>query len=223
MYVIVIGCGKVGYHVVTALLASGQEAVAIEQDSRRCEQVREALGSVVIGGDGSEAAVLAEAGTNRCDVLIAVTGLDENNLAACQMAKWKFNVPRTIALVNDPQNDVLFKALGVDVIVSSTDIILAHIEEELPAYSLVHLMPMRESNRELVGIHIPRDAAVVGKTLDDLDLPPNSLISALIGKDGQLRLPNSDVTIQAEDQVLAITIPSSEEALATTLTQANQS
>ena len=223
MYIIVVGCGKVGYHLTKALLAGGHEVLAIERDTRRFDGVSEELGSVAIGGDGTEATVLAEAGANRCNVFIAVTGLDEDNLVACQMAKWRFNVPRTIALVNNPQNEALFKTLGVDVTVSSTDIILTHIEEELPAHPLIHVLPLKSSNRELVGVHIPPDAAVVGRSLADLELPPDSLISVIIGKDGQLRLPNGDMHIQAEDEVVAITTPDREEALRETMTKARES
>lgn len=222
MYIIIVGCGKVGYHLTKALLASGHEVLAIERDSRRCEMVCEEMGSVAIGGDGTEATVLSEAGANRCDVLIAVTGFDEDNLVACQMAKWRFNVPRTIALVHNPQNKALLKTMGVDVAVSSTDILLAYVEGGFPAHSLVHVLPLRSSNRELVGIHVPGNAAVVGRSLADLELPPNSLISLVIGKNGQLRPLNGDLHIQADDDVVAITTPDREAALWETLTKTRE-
>ncbi|MBI2871595.1 MAG: TrkA family potassium uptake protein [Chloroflexi bacterium] len=220
MYIIVVGCGKVGYPLVRGLLASGHEVLAIERDSHRAEEVSERLGSVVLSGDGSEATALAEAGAKRCDVLIAVTGLDEDNLMACQVAKHRLGVKRTIALVNDPQNETLFKALGVDVTVSHTDFILAQIEEKLPTQPLVHVMPLRERGRQIVDIRIPPDAAVVGKQLSELELPPDILISLVIGKDGTPRLPNGDTPIESGDEVVAVTPIHQEEALLDALTQA---
>ena len=218
MYIVVVGCGKVGYHLVKALLAVGHEVVAIERDSRRCEVVNEEVGDICIGGDGSEPHVLEEVGADRSEVLIAVTGLDEDNLATCQLAKHRFNVPRTIALINNPQNDRLFKLLGVDVAVSNTDIILAHIEEELPAHPWIHVMSLRDSNREMVEITIPPDAAVVGKTVSELELPPESLLSLVIRDGGQPLLPTDDLQLQADDSVVAVTTQGQEEALWESLT-----
>lgn len=219
-----IGCGKVGYHLIKQLLAVGHEVLAVEQDPQRCALIREELGSVAIAGDGTESTVLTEAGANRCDVLIAVTGHDEDNLVASQLAKWQFEVPRTISLVNNPQNVDLFTTLGLDVTVSFADIILPHIEEELPTHPLVHVMRLKETNRELVGIKIPPDAAAVGIALNDLQLPTDCYISLIIGKDGHLRVPTEkNVVIQAEDEVVAITSTDNEEELRTVLTKANES
>ena len=220
MYIIVIGCGKVGYQLSRALLASGHEVLAVERNSHRCEMVNDELGNICMGGDGSEPHVLEEVGASRGDVLIAVTGLDEDNLAACQLAKHRFNVPRTIALINNPQNDPLFKLLGVDVTVSSTDIILNHIEEELPTHPLIHhVMSLRESQRELVDIRIPPDSASVGKLLSELELPQESIISLVVSSDGEPHLPNGELQLQANDEVVAVTTPEEEEALLEALTK----
>ena len=135
MYVIVIGCGKVGFSLSKALLSTDNEVVVTDRDAHRCELVTDQLGSVVICGDGSEPSGLREAGAGRCDVLIATTGSDGDNLVPCQVAKAYFNVARTIAVVNDPQHLPLFKMLGIDVPISTTDLILSHIEEELPRSS----------------------------------------------------------------------------------------
>ena len=150
MYIIIVGAGKVGRHLAKALLKSKHEVVITERSSEKGEAVKEELGSMVIVGDGCEEGVLREAGIPRADVLIAATGSDEDNLAACQMAKHRFHVPRTISLINNPNNERLFRELGVDVGVSTSQIILSHIEEELPAHPLIHLMGIMGSNREVV-------------------------------------------------------------------------
>ncbi|PKB67541.1 MAG: portal protein [SAR202 cluster bacterium Io17-Chloro-G3] len=213
MYIIIIGCGKVGYHLTRALLSAGHEAVAIELNARKIATVLDELGSVAVGGDGTEPAVLEEAGVERADVLIAVTGDDEDNLVACQVAKHRFNVPKTIALANNPENDDLFKKLGVDVVVSSSEIILTHVEEELPNHPLIHMLPLPGSVRELVGIHIPSDAAVVGKPLEEVPLPFGTMISLLVGTDGEPRLPINGIAFQADDEVIFLTTPASEDML----------
>ena len=219
MYIIIVGCGKVGYHLTRALLSTGYEVLAIEQDSRRFAAIVDELGNMAISGDGSEVAVLAEAGANRADVLIAVTGRDEDNLVACQVAKHRFDVAKTIALVNNPQNDDLFRKLGVDVIVSHTEVILTHVEEELPEHRVVHLMPLPGSECRLVGIHIPPDAEVVGKPLESVKLPSDTLISLLVDAKGEPRLPAADEALQANDEVVAVTTPEAEDGLLEVLTR----
>ena len=219
MYIIIVGCGKVGYHLAQALLSAGHEVLAIEQDSQKYAAIVDALGSVVISGDGAEAAVLEEAGAGRADAVIAVTGQDDDNLVACQVAKHRFKVAKTIALVNNPENESLFQKLGVDVTVSQTSMILSHIEEELPEHPLVHLFPLPGSDRRLVGIPIPQDASVVGKTLESVTLPPDALIALLVDARGEPRLPTEGEIFKANDEVVAVTSPAAEEALLNILTR----
>ena len=219
MYIIIIGCGKVGYHLARALLYAGHEVLAVELDSRRYATIVDDLGSMAISGDGSEMAVLQEAGARRANVLVAVTGKDEDNLVACQIAKHRFAVPKTIALVNNPQNDELFRKLGVDVIVSQTNVILTHVEEEIPEQPLVHLPPLHGSIHRLVGIHIPPDAEVIGKPLESVEIPPDTLISLLMSANGEPRLPAAGEALKANDEVVAVTTPAAEEQLLDILTR----
>ena len=220
MYIIVVGAGKVGFHLAKALLKSDHEVFITERSPQRCESIKEELGSVVVVGDGCEEAVLREAGISRADVFIAVTGNDDDNLESCQMAKHRFQVPRTIALINNPNNERLFRELGVDVCVSSTDIILSHIEEELPTHSLVHMMAIRGSNREVVEVRIPPDSAAVGRVIGEVSLPPDTIISFIVRKDGTLLVPDAEVALSSEDQVVAITTVDGEEDLLEALTGA---
>jgi len=162
-------------------------------------------------------ATLTEAGTGRADMFIAVTGDDEDNLVACQVAKHKFNVPRTVARINNPKNEVIFKELGIDVAVSSTNIILESIQEEVPTHSLTHLMDIRDKGLEVVELKIPADAKTVGKEIRELSLPPESRLFLIISKQEKPRVPTASSVIQAEDQIIAITTPESEEALRTAL------
>src|SRR5438105_3195003 len=133
MYVIVIGGGKVGYYLSKHLLERQYEVTLIENDPRRAEALTGAgqLGETVKVGDGEEMAFLATTGMERADVVVAVTGDDEDNLVACQLAKRKFKVPKTVARVNNPANVQIFKTLGVDVSLSATEVLLDLIEREL--------------------------------------------------------------------------------------------
>jgi trk system potassium uptake protein TrkA len=133
MYVIVIGGGKVGYYLSKHLIERAYEVTLIEKDARRAEQLTSQLGEVVMVGDGDEMSFLATTGMERADVVVAVTGDDEDNLIACQIAKRKFNVPKTVARVNNPANVRIFKALGVDRSLSATEVLLDLIERELAA------------------------------------------------------------------------------------------
>lgn len=207
-----------GYHLAKALLKSEHEVFIVERSARECEAIREELGSLVVVGDGCEEVVLKEAGTSRADVFIAVTGSDEDNLVACQIAKHRFKVPRTISRINNPNNEKLFMELGVDVCVSSTNIILSHIEEELPANPLVHLMAIKGSNREVVGIRIPPGATVVGQALGNVSIPGGSIVSFIVKRDGTLLVPNAEAVLGSGDEIVVITTVEGEEALRETLT-----
>jgi len=217
MYMIVVGGGRLGYYLTKALLDEGHEVLIIEKDATVCEIIEDELGSVCLRGDGCEAATLAEAGTVRADMLIAVTGDDEDNLVACQVAKHKFNVPRTIARIRNPKNEPLFKKLGIDVTVSATNIILEHIEEEVPTHPLTHLLTIRDKGLEIVEIKIPPESTTIGKPVKELSLPQGSRLVLIIPKERKPRVPTANTTLQAGDQVIAVTTPESEEALRTAL------
>ena len=133
MYVIVIGGGRVGYQLARHLLDRGEEVLLIEKDGRRAEWLESQLGSIVMTGDGDEMAFLETTGIERADVVMAVSGDDEDNLVALQLAKKRFNVPLTIARVNNPANVDIFKTLGVDEAISATDVLLNAMEQSIAA------------------------------------------------------------------------------------------
>ena len=218
MFVIVIGCGKIGYHLSRALLASGHEVVILERDSVRAASVADELGSVVISSDGTEPSVLGEAGAARCDMLIATTGQDATNLMSCQVANRSFDVGRTIAVVTDPDHVDLFDALGVDVTISTTELILSHIEEELPGGPLVHVLPLHGASNGIVCVRVPGDSPAVGRSLTGLSLPTGTSLAAVVAKNGEVRRVEPGLLIEAEDQVVAITPPEKEDQLWKTLT-----
>ena len=213
MYIIVVGGGRIGYYLLKALLDEGHEVLLLEKDPTVCEVINEEMGSICFRGDGCEAATLEQVGTGRADMLVAVTGDDEDNLVACQVAKYKFNVPSTIARIRNPQNEFLFKKLGVDVTVSATQIILEAIEQEVPTHPLTHLLTIRDKGLGIVDVKIPPESTAVGKSIKELSLPEGSKLALIIPKQNPPHLPASSTVLQAGDQVIAITPPESEEEL----------
>jgi trk system potassium uptake protein TrkA len=218
MYFIVVGGGKVGFYLARELVAEQHEVLVIEGNAAKCALIAEELGDIVMQGDGCEVATLEKAGMGRADMVIAVTGDDEDNLAVCQAAKHKFAVPRTVARINNPKNELIFKKLGIDTTVSATAVILAHIEQEIPTHPLIPLMTLKGGGLEIVEVRVPADAVVVGKTIREMLLPHQSLITLIIGADGTPRLPTGDTVIQAYDEVVAVTMLESEGMLRAALT-----
>ncbi len=213
MYIIIVGGGSVGYYLCKALLNEGHEVLVLDKDAAKCEGFEAELGSVCVRGDGCEAATLTEIGTSRADMLIAVTGDDEDNLVSCQVAKHKFNVPRTISRIRNPQNEIIFKKLGIDVTVSSTNVILEHLQEEVPTHSLTHLLTIRDKELEIVEIKIPPGSTSVGKSIKALSLPKGSRLVLIIPTELKPRVPTSDTVIRERDRIIAVTTLEAEETL----------
>jgi len=213
MYIIIVGGGRVGYYLAKALLDEGHEVLMVEKNARFCEIIAEEMGSICIRGDGCEASTLDEIGTSRADMFIAVTGDDEDNLVACQVAKHKFNVPRTIARIRNPANETIFKKLGIDVTVSSTNIILEQIEEVVPTHPLTHLLTIEDKGLEIIEVKIPPESTTIGKPIKELQLPKGSRLALICPKERKPRVPTASTVLQAGDRVIAITPLESGEAL----------
>src|SRR6195256_7074761 len=171
MFVLVVGGGKVGYYLSKELVQAGHEVVLLEKDKARAEQIADEIGSIVLAHDGCEGKFLGEAGANRADIVAAVTGDDEDNLVICQMAKHHFDVPRTIARVNNPKNEELFRHLGVDELISPTRMILGSIEQTIPASELLHLAALGDSDLEIIEAHLQAGSPAIGKSAQDLHIP----------------------------------------------------
>lgn len=213
MYIIIVGGGSVGYHLCKALLKEGHEILVLDKDATKCENFEDDMGSVCVRGDGCEVATLAEAGVSRAEVFIAATDEDEDNLVACQIAKHKFGVPRTIARVNDPKNEEIFSKLGVDCPISVTNLILEHIEEKIPTHPLIHLLTMGEEKIEIVEVKILEGSKSAGKSVKELSLPSDSILALLIRNGQKPQVPTADTVLEVNDRIIALTTAESEETL----------
>jgi trk system potassium uptake protein TrkA len=217
VFIVVAGAGKVGYHLARALVAD-HEVLVIELDPSRVDFIAEELGTdVIMQGDACDAATMDRAGMERADLVVAATGDDDDNLTFCQIAKARFNVPRAVARINNPQNEGLFRQLGIDSTVSATNLIMGHIEQELPWRGLIPLMTLGGLNLEIVEVRVPPAALTVGKQVKQLLLPQGSLLCLIISE-GTPRLPAPETTIHADDILVAVTNIEAEEALRDALT-----
>lgn len=212
MYIIIVGGGKVGYYLTKHLLSAGHEVAVIEKNSRKVENIINDLGGVAVQGDGSDAGPMLEAGMNRADIVVAATGDDEDNLIVCQMAKIKFGVKRTIARINNPKNEHIFNVLGIETTVSYVDALVAQIEREIPAHSLVHLLTLRDVSISFIEKQVPADSPVIGKQMSELNLPENFLI-ALIIRGGQALIPKGATVMLEGDEIVAVTDRNQEDLL----------
>lgn len=213
MYIVIIGGGRVGYYLSKALLEQGHEILIIEKNARVCDTINEDLGTICIRGDGCEITTLEQAGTERADMVVASTSDDQDNLVSCQLAKYKFRVPRTIARVRNPQNEVLFKKLGVDITIITTNMIIEAISETVPTHPMTHLLTVRDKGLEIVEVKIPEDSTSVGKPIKQMVLPLNTTLILIINRDRNPQVPTPDTIIRAGDQIIAVTPETSEEAL----------
>ncbi len=212
MYIVVVGGGKVGYYLTKTLVNEGFEVLLIEKNAKKVATYRERFGSVLVEGDGAESSTLESAGVARADVVIAVTGDDEDNLVICQTAKKMFKVPRTIARVNNPKNEEIFKKLGIDVTVSATNLILSIIEQEIPERGLVHLMTIKHAQMAIVEAVVEEGAAAAGKSISSIEFPANVVISAVL-RDGTMIIPNGETVLQPRDHVIVLANRENEDVL----------
>ena len=212
MYVIVVGGGKVGLNLARELIGKGVEVTLLEQRRDRYLAIDSELGYVVQYGDGTELWVLERAGIQRADLVVAVTGDDEDNILISQIAKEKYLVDRIIARVNNPRNHQYFELLDVAPVVSATELILRLIEHEVPSYGLVHLLDLREERLEIIEIEVQQGSAAAGKTVGELDMPDGSLVISVL-RDGGGFVAKPDSQVNAGDEVLVCLDPGLEAAV----------
>jgi trk system potassium uptake protein TrkA len=205
MYIVIVGAGTVGYALALELQGlADHEVVLVDRDRARAGELREELGEMVAHGDGTEVTFLESVGARRADMMIAVTGDDGTNLVACQVAKHWFSVGRTIARVNNPRNEELFRLLGIDSTVSATGAIMAQIEVDLPEHTLVPLMRLHDSGLQLVDLHVLAGSDAAGQAIRSLPLPEQTLITLVVDADGHPRVPSGDTVLHTGDEVIAV-------------------
>jgi trk system potassium uptake protein TrkA len=213
MYIVIAGGGKVGANLTRSVLDLGHEVTLIEQRRDRFELLEEEFEHRVQLGDATELFVLERAGIARPpDLVVAVTGDDEDNIIICQLAREHYGVEKVIARVNDPRNQPLFDLIGISPTVSATSIILAMIEHEVPEHGLIHLLELRKENLEIVEVQLDANSPSVGKRVGRITLPAGSRLITVM-RDGHAQMAEGEMELRAGDQVLAVLEPGKEEEL----------
>ena len=213
MYVIVAGGGKVGANVARSLIDMGHEVTLIEQKHERFERLEEEFGHLVLHGDATEIHTLERAGIARPpDLLLAVTGDDEDNLVIGQIAREGYEVDKVVARVNDPRNQAHFDLLGITQTVCAVSNILGLVEHEVPEHGLVRMLELRKENLEIVEVQIDRDSPVAGKKVAGLTLPEGSRLISVM-RNGSAEIAVGSTVLRPGDQVLAILQPGKEDEL----------
>lgn len=207
MYIIIVGGGKVGYYLAKTLAPEKHSIVLIEADFGLCEKIAFELidlGISLIHGDGTDINYLKDAEIEKADILIAVTGHDQNNLVVCQLAKNYFGVQRTIARVNNPKNINVFKHLGVDSVVSSTAHIADIIEQEVDWVSINRMLSEKVGDVRIREFPVAAGSHAAGKTIESMNLPKGTILISII-REKEAIIPNGQTSVFAGDSVIMLT------------------
>jgi trk system potassium uptake protein TrkA len=217
MNVLIIGGGQVGRNLALFLAEEKRHSVTlIEKRERVAADLARALIDVtVVEGDGCDPAVLREVGAERADAIAAVTGDDEDNLVIALLCKREFRIQRVAARVNNPKNAWLFtRRMGVDIAVDEAQMIARSLETDINVGAVVQLLRLREGQISLIEITVAPQSRSAGQPVHRLQLPPESVLVAVVRADGGIVIPSGETLIQAGDQVIAMTRQDHESALA---------
>lgn len=201
MKIVIIGGGKIGYYLARTLIEHGHEPTLVEQDKDVSAYLANDLDIPVVCGDGTMTECLISAGIKSADALVAVTGEDEKNLVACQLAKATFGLRRTVAKVNNPKNAQVMRRLGIDITVSSTDSIARLIEREVDLSVIKQIVSLNQGEASLSEVLLPEDFRYDGSKLTDIRLPDQSVIVS-IERRGEVIIPRGNTVLHAGDKLL---------------------
>jgi trk system potassium uptake protein TrkA len=222
MRVAIAGAGNVGLFIANDLVGGGHDVQLIEQEESVVDRAKALPGVEWHIADACEVSSLREAGLERCDVVVAATGDDEDNLVVSLLAKQEFGVPRVIARVNHPKNEWMFNEnWGVDLSVSTPHLITALVEEAVSVGRLVRLLQFEGGAVRLVEVTLAADAPVIDRAIKDIDIPRDATIVAVVRRD-HVVMPRGDTEFEAGDEVLAMVTSDSEEDVRRILTGADE-
>jgi trk system potassium uptake protein TrkA len=223
MYMILVGGGNVGLQLAKRLLARNHEVLVVERDPRQSQRLCSLIGEEnVFLGDGCEMMMQKEAGFGRADVVVAVTGEDEDNLVVCQMAKQVWNVDRVVARINDPSHETIFAQIGIDDTVSATGIIYSLIEQQITPDVLLPVGALNRGDVEVVEVQLSSRSPVANMKVRDIKLPPQTMIVWLLRGEQGLMV-DGDTILEVRDTIVALVPRSSAEDLKQTLLPAEVS
>ncbi|MGV2828806.1 NAD-binding protein [Myxosarcina sp. GI1(2024)] len=206
MRIILIGGSKLAYFLAKQFAEKNYQTTIINSDLSEATALSRTLKATVIHGEGSNPHTLSEAGAYQADVVLSLTTKDEDNLIACQIAQKEYGVPRTIALVNDPENQPIFEKLGITIAFSATQIIASLIEQQTGTEEIRNLLPIAEGKVNVTEIALQTDNSILGKTIDEIELPKGTLIACIL-RQGKVIVPSGDDRLNAKDRLVVVGQP----------------
>ncbi|MGC9367433.1 MAG: potassium channel family protein [bacterium] len=205
MNVIIVGGGKTLFFLCRNFNSKGHKVTIVNKKRDECINMSRQLTATIICGDGSDQDVLKEAGAIGAGAVLAVTNHDHDNLIICQIAKINFNVPRTIALSNDPDNKIVFESLGITAF-STVEIIASLIEHRASIEQVMNIIPVSEGRVNITEIILDDSCSLVGEFLKNINLPDNALIAVITRGDKSI-VPRGNNKLLKGDRLVLITLP----------------
>ncbi|HPG42112.1 MAG TPA: TrkA family potassium uptake protein [bacterium] len=206
MHIIIVGGDKIVYFLTRLFQSKGHTVTIINRDYDDCTRLARSLKSVIIHGDGSDPAILEEAGAFTCNAILAITPNDQDNLIICQLGSKRFHITKTLALVNDPDNETVFTKLGVSTVFSITRILSNLIEQQTAFENVINLIPAAGGKVNMTEIILDGESPVIGRRIKDLLFPVNSLITIILRNDEPI-VPGGDTTLLENDRIVVMTLP----------------
>jgi trk system potassium uptake protein TrkA len=220
MNTLIIGGGKIVYFLAKAFFSKGYNVTIINRKKEECSRLARQLKATVVFGNATDPQVLKEAQTSSMDAVLAVTPNDEDNLVICQLAKLNFTVQRTLALVNDPENEQVFQQLGVTTAFSTTRMISSLIEQRAGLEEIVGLFSVAEGKVNVTELILAKASPVIGKSLREISLPENCLIACIL-RNNEPVIPRGGTVVYADDRLVLITLPENHGPVLKLLTGSN--
>ncbi|MCC3145435.1 TrkA family potassium uptake protein [Halanaerobium sp. Z-7514] len=206
MDIILVGGGKLIYHLAKKLISKGHFITIINKDRKLAEDLSKEINGTIVCGDATESEVLDDAGAHKAEVLVALTQKDHNNLFICKMAKDYFAINRTTALVNNPDNEHLFNELGISGIFNITDLFSSLIEQSISTDDITNLTMIEDGKLSIFAVEVDPNSMAAGKEIKEIDLPLSIVLGGII-RNGKMMIPRGGSTIEAGDKVVIISLP----------------
>lgn len=206
MRIIMVGGDKTVYFLTRQFVNKGYHVTIINRQLERCRELAEQTKAAVVHGDGSNVGRLEEAGARRADVVMALTSHDQDNLITCQIAQKIYGVPRTMALVNDPENETVFEQLGITVVFSATKVIASVIEQQADFEDITSLIPLANGRVNVTDVRLDSDSPAIGKSLEEIDLKHGSLVACIL-RDDEVLVPRGSTRLLVNDHLILISQP----------------
>jgi trk system potassium uptake protein len=204
VYIIIVGGGEVGFHLAREFIEGGHEVLVIEPDQKQRDRLEEELGDITLTGEGCRIQCLDQAGISRADVFIAAKDADENNLAACQLAKLKYKVPRVIAKVNNPRNRNIFRKLGIEDLVDVAALVLENLKAHIPVFPLVRVLSLEQAGVEVVQVRVTESSPLADKKLGETPVGFLAESACLVRTGSSPQVADESTKLQVGDSLICV-------------------